>query len=121
MDVKDSILLSVKQMLGIDENEKAFDNDIIMHINSAIFKLRQFGIGPKEGYMIADDTQTYSDYLGDDRMYQSVKMYLFLNTKLIFDSSSLSGAVVGAIKEQILELETRFLYLQSEKEVANNG
>lgn len=32
----DSILTSVKKLLGIDESYEHFDADIIMHINSAL-------------------------------------------------------------------------------------
>lgn len=44
-----SILTSVKKLLGIAEECTDFDADIIMYINMALFALVQMGVGPGEG------------------------------------------------------------------------
>ena len=49
----DSILTSVKKLLGIAEECTDFDADIIMYINMALFALVQMGVGPGEGYAIS--------------------------------------------------------------------
>lgn len=50
----DSILTSVKKLLGLTEEYTAFDADLIMHINSVLMILRQMGVGPQEGFGISD-------------------------------------------------------------------
>ena len=46
----DSILTSIKKMLGISEEYDIFDADIVMHINSVFMTLTQLGVGPAEGF-----------------------------------------------------------------------
>ena len=45
----DSILTSVKKLLGLTEEYAAFDTDLIMHINSVLMILNQMGVGPQRG------------------------------------------------------------------------
>ena len=54
----DSILTSIKKLLGIDEEYTQFDSDIIMHINTVFLNLTQLGVGPAEGFLIEDDSAT---------------------------------------------------------------
>lgn len=103
----ESILTSVKKLLGIDEECEEFDLDIMMNINSAIFTLRQLGVGPEDGFQVTSKNVTYSDYLGDNaKLIPEVKMYLFYKTKLGWDTPQ-SSAVIEIIKEQIREAEWR--------------
>lgn len=110
MDVKESILNSVKKLLGIPIDFHEFDSDIIMNINAAIFALRQIGVGPEEGFTITGEGETYEDFLGpDNKEIPQVKMYLFYKTKLSFDPPT-SGTVTECIKEFIREAECRLSY-----------
>lgn len=105
--VSDSILNSVKKLLGIEPSFDSFDVDIIVNINSAIGTLTQIGIGPETGFFIVGYKETYKDFLGDlEPMYQQVKMYLYLKTKLGFDPPS-SSFVLESVNKQIEELEWR--------------
>lgn len=107
MDVQESILNSVKKLLGIEPDYTDFDPDILMNINAAIMTLRQLGVGPIEGFMITSADETYEDYLGEGNLEtSSVKMYLFYKTKLGFDPPQ-SSTVMTCIKEAIAELEWR--------------
>lgn len=101
-----SILDSIKKMLGIDASYTIFDQDIIMHINTVFMILNQLGVGPSEGFSIEDNKKTWKDYLNDDTKLESVKSYIYLKVKLLFDPP-LSTAVIKAIKQQINELEWR--------------
>jgi len=108
MGAADSILTSVKKLCGIDQSMDVFDQDIIININSAIAVLTQLGIGPEEGYCITDASQTYGDFLGDQITKTNfVKQYLFMKTKLGFDTSSMSSSVLAAMQKQVEELEWR--------------
>lgn len=101
-----SILNSVKKALNIDPSYTVFDEDILMHINSAFGTLKQLGLGPEEGFRIEDDTAVWSDYLVTENRYNEVKSYIYLRVRLLFDPPGTSF-LVEAIKDQIKELEWR--------------
>lgn len=102
----ESILNSIKKLLGIAEDYDHFDSDIIMHINSVFATLTQLGVGPEDGFSIDDESEKWEDFLPDERMIHSVKSYMFMKVKLMFDPP-LSSAVIECTKEQIKELEWR--------------
>ena len=102
----ESILTSVKKLLGITEEYNHFDSDIIMHINSALFTLKQLGVGPSEGFTISDKTAAWTDFVKDIDKIEAVKSYVYLKVKLVFDPPA-SSAVMEAIKNQISEYEWR--------------
>lgn len=105
--MNDSILNDVKKLLGIMESYEHFDVDIIIHINTAFSTLTQLGIGPSDGFSITNKTETWADFIGDDYLkFQSVKTYIYLKVKMIFDPPSNSSAT-EAIKSTISELEWR--------------
>lgn len=105
--MEQSILTSTKKILGIDEAYTAFDLDIITHINSAFSTLTQLGIGPPQGFMIEDATAEWNEFIPDqDFQYNSVKSYVFLRVRQIFDPPSTSY-LIAAFNEQIKELEWR--------------
>lgn len=102
----DSILTSIKKLLGIEEEYTQFDNDIIMHINTVFLNLTQLGVGPAEGFLIEDDSATWDDFIGDSNQLQAVKTYVYLKVKLLFDPP-LSSSVTESINRIISELEWR--------------
>lgn len=104
--MSDSILTSTKKILQVEEDYTAFDFDILTHINSAFSTLTQLGVGPEEGFMIEDATATWDAFLGTDPRLNSVKQYVFLRVKSVFDPPQSSYAV-EAMKEQIKEHEWR--------------
>lgn len=106
---EDSILMSVKKLLGLTEEVDVFDDSIIMNINAAINVLYQLGVGPRTGYVVTSKRDTYSDWLGDTIHLQSIKMHLYYRTRLGFDPPS-STAVIDVMKESIREIECRLSY-----------
>lgn len=103
----ESILTSVKKMLGISEEYEHFDPEIIMHINSVLMVLTQIGIGPPEGFSIEDETSSWTDFVSDTTKLEAIKTYVYLRVRLIFDSSSLTGPIIESINRTINELEWR--------------
>lgn len=103
----ESILTSIKKLLGIDESYSHFDPDLVMHINSVFSILTQMGVGPSDGFSITGKNENWSDFLQDNpaRM-QLVKSYMNLKVKLLFDPP-LSSAALDAINRQISEFEWR--------------
>lgn len=102
--VNESILTSIKKLLGIAEDYEHFDADLIIHINTFLTRLYQVGVGTKN-FAIYDKTATWADFLGEDEVkFQQAKSYVYIRTKLLFDPPQ-SGAANEAFKEAMRELE----------------
>ena len=95
----ESILTSIKKLLGIAEEYEHFDADLIMHINSAFSILTQLGVGPSEGFSIEDEGAVWTDFIPEN---------IHLKVKLLFDPP-LSSAVIESMNRLISELEWRIL------------
>lgn len=104
--MSDSILTSTKKILGLADDYTAFDLDIISHINTVFSTLNQLGIGPEEGFMIEDKVATWDAFLGADKRLNSVKQYVYLRVRVIFDPPDTSY-LVAAFEKQIEELGWR--------------
>lgn len=102
----DSILDSTKKTLNLASDYTAFDQDIILHINSVFSTLNQLGVGPAAGFMIADKVPVWSDFLEGDPRLNNVKTYMYLRVRMLFDPPTL-GYLIDAMKAQITELEWR--------------
>lgn len=102
----ESILTSIKKMLGIEKDYDNFDEDIIIHINSVFPALTQIGVGPSEGFSIEDDLATWVDFMGDDPRLNMAKSYMYLRVKLLFDPPS-SSTHIDAMERTIDEFEWR--------------
>ena len=103
----DSVLNSIKKLLGIQESYTIFDADLIMHINSTFAMLNQIGIGPKEGFMIEDSYTTWDEYITQANE-SMVKSYIYLKVRLLFDPPS-NNSLTESINRQLSELEWRLL------------
>ena len=102
----DSILDSVKKLLGIASDYTQFDDDIIMHINTVFLNLTQLGVGPETGFFIEDSSAEWGDFIGNNANMNAVKTYVYLKVKLLFDPP-LSSAVIESTNRMIAELEFR--------------
>lgn len=102
----ESILTSIKKLLGIEAKYEHFDPDIIMHINSVFMDLTQMGLGPAEGFSIEDDLASWTDFVPDTKKLQAVKSYIYLRVRLLFDPPS-SAAVIEAMNRDIQRYEWR--------------
>lgn len=100
-----SILTSIKKLLGITAEYTDFDADIIMHINSVFSILKQLGVGPKEGFSITGDSETWADFLPSQNI-DMVKSYIYLKVRLMFDPP-INSSLIESINRQIAELEWR--------------
>ena len=111
----ESILTSIKKLLGIAEEYTQFDADIIIHINSVFTTLTQLGVGPSEGFYIEDATSVWEEFITDDIKLQAVKTYMYLKVRLVFDPSSLGSSTLAAYERQIQELEWRLNVIAENK------
>jgi hypothetical protein len=101
-----SILDSIKKVLGVDSEDEAFDIDIIMHINTVFGSLQQLGVGPITGFVIIDNTLLWSNYSPNMTLLAAVKSYVASKVRLIFDPPATSFAI-DAIQKLCAELEWR--------------
>jgi len=108
MEITESILTSVKKLLGIDAAYTHFDADLIMHINSVFSILTQLGVGPANGFSIKGKDETWKSFISDENKFALVKSYMHLKVKLLFDPP-LSSAVIESVNRQISEFEWRLL------------
>ena len=104
--MEQSILKSVRKVLGFAPDDTSFDEDILMHTNSVFNTLTQLGIGPTDGFSIEDDSVEWDAFIGTDKNLNSVKSYIYLRLRLIFDPPQTSY-LIQALNEQRLELESR--------------
>lgn len=105
--MENSILVSIKKLLGLSAEYTPFDPDVIMHINSVFSTLTQLGVGPKEGFSIVDETNTWDQFISDeDPRYNSIRSYIFLKVKLLFDPPT-STAVLQSYEKMASEYEWR--------------
>lgn len=114
----ESILTSIKKLLGITDEYEHFDADIIMYINSIFPILRELGVGSENGFFITGCDATWNDYISDDNtdissndisineLRSIVKIYIYLRVKLLFDPP-LTSAVTESIDRTISEIEWR--------------
>lgn len=111
--MEESILTTIKKMLGLDPEYDAFDTDVIIGINSSLLSLNQLGIGTAKKFSITGKMETWTDFLGDDvDEYDAAKSYIYFGVKSAFDPSS-SSVVSQAQNELMKQLEWRLL-VQSE-------
>lgn len=111
MEGTESILDSVKKLLGIDKEETCFDQDVVMHINSVLMILNQLGVGTPRPFTIHGADETWADFLGVQADYNMVKTYVYARVRLVFDPPTTSY-LVDSLADLAREYEYR-LVLQS--------
>ena len=116
--MEESILLTIKKMIGPSIAYPAFDTDLIVNINTALTVLNQLGIGPEEGFRITGEGETWYDLIGDAKNLDAVKTYIYLKVRMAFDPPT-TGALTDAFKEMIKEYEWR-LNVQVDPPVINS-
>lgn len=102
----DSILDSVKKLLGPGPDQTEFDSEILMDINGVFFELQQLGVGPEEGFSVYDNTAKWIDFTPDEKVLNALKPYMYLKVKLIFDPPT-SSSVLTSFENMINRFEWR--------------
>lgn len=115
-----SILISVKKLLGLSEEDDSFDTDVMFHINTVFSALTQMGIGPSNGFMITGAETEWNDFIQDNTKIEMLKTYVYMRVKLMFDPPT-NTSVLECLKELIKELEWRlFTEFDLNKEASQN-
>ena len=119
--MEDSILLSVKQYLGLEAEYTVFDRDVLMAINSALMVLEQLGIS-------SDQVPSVSDYQATWSVLASkipgvnlgmLRSYVYGKARLLFDPPA-SSFGLSSLEKQVQEMEWR-LNVQVETPALNKN
>lgn len=103
----ESILTSIKKLVGVNEDCTDFDTDIVMHINTVFSGLKQMGAGPKEGFIIKDKYAVWSDYIPKtNKNLEMIKTYVYLKVRLLFDPPTISS-LLESLQKLVEEYEWR--------------
>lgn len=113
MDLDDSILATIKHMLGVTDEVTAFDEQIAAHINATFMTLRQLQVIDPDGYFtIHGESESWRDLIDDVRLADPVRDFIYLRVRLLFDPPA-SSVVADAYNSRLAEVEWR---LNSEAE-----
>lgn len=118
--IQGSILQSIRSMVGLDVLDNSFDTELTMHINSALATLNQNGVGlivSVTGHETAWDDFKDPLQIDGNEMFESVKTYVALKTKVLFDPPPPSS--VSYFIASIDELLWRLNLAYAVKEVNN--
>lgn len=102
----ESILDSVKKLIGLNSSDTSFDDDVTLFVNATFGSLRQLGVGSDTGFVIVNNTTVWSQYITNLALVGMIKSYIFMRVKLAFDPPATSFGI-DAIKFQVQELEWR--------------
>lgn len=117
--MNDSILTSIKKLLGIDENDTSFDADVIMHINSVLMIIAQEWFDQKP-IIIEDKAPVWSDFIGEnEEWYEAIKSLVYLRVRILFDPPT-NSFVLNAMNDQIKELEWRMYVWKDNERIDSN-
>lgn len=104
--MQDSILMTIRKLVCGDPYADHFDTDLFVHINACFSILNQLGVGPENGFVVTDETQSWSSYIADNHILNMVKTYITLKVRVIFDPP-LTSSVLEAMNKEISQLEWR--------------
>lgn len=116
----ESILDSIKKVLGVDPDFTNFDLDITMFINAAFGSLQQIGVGPDTGFFIEDNTALWSSYTSRTDLLGMVKTYVSMKVRLVFDPPATSF-VLESFNAMILQLEWRINVMAEDETIVVNN
>lgn len=101
-----SILDSIKKMIGPSVEYTVFDDDLIMDINAVFNVLKQLGVGPEEGFAISSSSDLWTDFMPEGPKLNMIKPYMYAKVRLMFDPPQ-NGTITQAMKDIVSEFEFR--------------
>ena len=105
--MEESILYTIKNMVGLEPDYDVFDKHLIVLINSAFFELYQLGIHTDFIYSITDETQTWDDF-GQYECMEAIKEFIYLTVLKKFDTPN-SSVLLGSIDKSLEDLRFRLM------------
>lgn len=100
-----SILDSVRKIIGNGELDEFFNSDLCMAINTVLMQAHAMGL-VCDDFSIVDNTKTWRDILlkEDQINLHALISWTALRTRLLFDPPT-SSALLNSIKEEAQRLE----------------
>lgn len=90
---EESILKSIRKLIGPEDDYTHFDPDITIHINSAINRLYQLGVESAKNFRVTSEDETWGDLFGsDDEVIDMCKTLIYYKVKMGFDPPASSIA-----------------------------
>lgn len=108
---EESILDSIKEMLGINAEITEFDISIKAEINTVFANLAQMGVGPKDNeghtipFAINGRENVWSEFITRNNL-NNVKSYVYYKVKMGFDPPQ-NSPLINSFENKIRELEVR--------------
>lgn len=102
--LSDSILVTVRPLCNVDEEDDGFDKQLIPLINGQLMIAHQFGIG-QNGFVIHGASETWQDLLGNHaEELEAIKIWLGYNVLLLFDPPD-NATVLKSYQDQVEKME----------------
>lgn len=104
----ESILNSIKKLLGIALENTVYDDVVALHINTALADIVSMGVGPKDGYRISGSDNQWSEFLGNVKpeLIENTKTLVYIKVRLIFDPPK-NSAIIESFSARAKEIEYR--------------
>lgn len=107
-----SILEDIRVACNLNRDDDSFDDQLILHTNTFLFRSAQLGVG-KRGFSINSVDQQWTDFMPKDFEYfEALKSFIGLRVRIVFDPPE-TQSVMAAINDIIRELEWT-LYAEAE-------
>ncbi len=81
----DSILETMLTLAGDSPSMPAYKTDIMLYTNGLFGRLKNLGVGPKEGFYITGEEETWDDFMEEGPERAAVQSYMTFKIKLMFD------------------------------------
>ncbi len=104
--MNESILYTIKTLLGPNVEDPHFDTELIPYINTEFWKLWDRGVGPASPFKIEDASSIWSDFMDTVEHLEAIKTCVYYGVKLKFDPPT-QTAHLQAMKEEYAELQYR--------------
>lgn len=118
--MNESILVSIKHLLGVLADDTSFDQDILANVNAALSTLTQIGIGPEYGLLVEGEQTKWTEFVSEIAEYQAAKMYVYTRTRLAFDPPT-NSFVVNELRNQMEEYHWRLSIMAEQKRIARES
>lgn len=88
LNINNSILQEVRTAVGLAHDTVDYDTELLMHINGAIGKLNQNGVG--NFLVVENEDQKWIDLqdplqVEGNKYFQMVQLFIALSTRILFD------------------------------------
>lgn len=113
MNLDDSILRTIKLMLGLTDEITSFDEELKVHINSLFTILNQLDCISDDGFRITGYDETWGQLTDQVTIAEMIKEFMYLKVRMVFDPPG-SSVVSDAFNQRIAELEWR-MNVQAER------